>query len=279
VSLRFEIPADLRVLRQWVVYRRELRDGKATKVPYRADKPGVRASTTDVRTWGLFEQACRAVEAGKADGAGFVFSAQDPFCGVDLDECVASRSHDLKVAARRIVELLNSYTEWSPSGRGVHVIVRGRLGPGRNRKGPIEIYDHGRYFAMTGERLPGMPHSPLPRQRELDELRTRLFPPPPTRRPQAPRVVLGDDRKLLESAFRARNGAEVERLWQGDTSGYSSHSEADLALCAHLAFWAGGDPVRVDQLFRRSGLYREKWERSDYRERTIALATERGGSE
>jgi putative DNA primase/helicase len=138
----------------------------------------------------------------------------------------------------------------------------------------VEVYDTGRYFAMTGRRLQGTAWSPLPRQRELDELRAKLFPPPPVSRPATPgpRAVPESDQELLERVFGARNGAAVQALFNGDTSGYGSHSEADLALCAHLAWWVDRDPVRVDSLFRASGLYRDKWERDDYRQRTIAKA-------
>jgi putative DNA primase/helicase len=269
---RFAIPSDLRERRQWLVWRHEKRGGKPTKVPYKVSAPSVRASTTDARTWGVLEHAVVAVERGKADGIGFVFSPDDPFVGVDLDGC-RNTSGELKSVAAAIVDELDSYSEWSPSGRGVHVILRGRLEGGRCRRGPVEIYDRGRYFSMTGERLPGVPHSPMPRQRELDELRARLFPPPAPRPETAgPRAVPEDDRELLERAFAAKNGTAVERLWNGNTAGYNSASEADLALVAHLAFWTNGDPLRIDALFRASGLFRDKWERRDYRERTIAKA-------
>jgi putative DNA primase/helicase len=276
IADRFAIPVDLRDRRQWVAWRHVERDGKATKVPYKASKPSVRASTTDPRTWGVFEHAAAAVASGKADGIGFVFSPDDPFCGIDLDGC-RDESGELNRTAAAIVEQLDSYTEVSPSGRGAHVIVRGKLEGGRCRRGPVELYDRGRYFCMTGERLAGLPHSPMPRQEALDELRHRLFPTPVDTDLCLPangsaRSIPQDDRELLDRAFAARNGADVERLFNGDTSGYGSHSEADLALVAHLAFWTDGDATRIDALFRASGLYRDKWERADYRERTIAKA-------
>ena len=80
------------------------------------------------------------------------------------------------------------------------------------------------------------------------------------------------DDELLERARAADNGNKFDRLWRGDTAGYESHSEADLALAGLLAFWTGGDRSRIDRLFRQSGLYREKWDRDDYRERTIDKA-------
>jgi putative DNA primase/helicase len=270
VSDRFGIPAELRERRQWVVWRHENRHGKQTKVPYKANAPRERASTTDVSTWSPFERAAAVVASGRGDGPGFVFADSDPFAGVDLDGC-RSKTGELNAEAAAIVEALDSYTEASPSGRGVHVIVRGRLDGGRCRRGPVEIYDRGRYFAMTGERLPGVPHTPMPRQRQLDELRARLFPPP---RPRVHdfRPLDVTDEELIRRACQARNGAVFERLWRGDIDGYPSRSEADMALCGLLAFWAGGDPDRIDRLFRRSGLMRDKWERADYRGRTIGKA-------
>lgn len=82
-----------------------------------------------------------------------------------------------------------------------------------------------------------------------------------------------DDQTLLELAHKAQNGATFERLWRGDTSEYrDDQSAADLALCVMLAFWTGKDETRIDSLFRQSGLYRQKWERDEYRERTIRRA-------
>jgi putative DNA primase/helicase len=272
-AARSAIPAELQKRRQWVVWRREERDDRPTKVPYRAGAPRVRASSTDARTWGTFEQALHALENRDADGVGFVFDAGDPFCGIDLDGC-REPGGVWNANAQAIVDRLDSYTEMSPSGDGLHVIVRARLDGGRCRRGPVEMYGQGRYFTITGVRVDGVPHAPMPRQRELDELRARLFPPPvdPRAGSRGPRDVPQSDRGLLERAFAASNGVAFERLFNGNTGGYGSHSEADLALCAHLAYWTGGDPDRIDQLFRTSSLMRDKWERIDYRERTIAKA-------
>ena len=97
-----------------------------------------------------------------------------------------------------------------------------------------------------------------------------------TRRPTGPLTVDRDDAALLERAHAARNGAKFAALWRGDVSGYPSQSEADLALCNRLAWWTDYDAARVDALFRRSGLWRPKWDErhgeQTYGERTIAMA-------
>ncbi len=61
---------------------------------------------------------------------------------------------------------------------------------------------------------------------------------------------------------------------QGDISAYESQSNADQALCSMLAFYTGADEDRIDRLFRKSKLYRQKWERCDYRQSTIRKAIE-----
>ena len=63
-------------------------------------------------------------------------------------------------------------------------------------------------------------------------------------------------------AMNAFHGAKFKALYQGSIVGYDSQSEADLALCNHLAYWANNDASAIDRLFRRSGLYCEKWNRS-----------------
>ena len=94
--------------------------------------------------------------------------------------------------------------------------------------------------------------------------------------PAKAQTVSLSDEELIEKAKDAKNGngAKFTALWQGDITGYESHSEADLALCSLLAFWTGKDSDRIDKLFRQSGLYREKWDREDYRGLTIDTAIE-----
>lgn len=268
------IPEELQALDQWVVWRREHRDGKPTKVPYQPAAPSTRASTTDPATWADYATAGVVQDV---DGIGFVFSENDPFCGVDLDACMKDGRLEPKAAA--VVLTLDSYSEVSPSGAGAHCIVRAKLNGGRRRSGNVEMYDKGRYFCMTGNHLPDTPLEIYDRQAQLEEIRAELFPPEPKPQPSRPATVnSADDHELLELAGRAKNGADFDRLYRGDTGGYDSRSEADLALVSLLAFWTGPDLGRVDRLFRASGLMREKWteRRGDttYGGQTIAKALE-----
>ncbi len=273
------ISEELKACPQWVCWCVEERDGKPTKVPYSPKPHGGRASASDPGTWGTFEEAREHAYRHNMSGVGFVFSEDDPYCGVDLDKCRDPETGELSEGAAEIVAALGSYSEASPSGTGVHVIVRGRVPAGGNRKGAVEMYDRGRFFTVTGEALDGTPAEIGDRQGELEALHGLLFSPKRATgaarngRPAADPPEL-PDHVLLERARSAKNGAEFARLWGGNTSGYDGDdSRADLALCSMLAFWTG-DEHQLDRLFRRSGLYREKWERTDYRERTIRKAIE-----
>src|SRR5687767_5404260 len=124
----------IRDLRQWVCWRSEERDGKTTKIPY-SPITGRKARSTDSETWGSYPEAVRAGKERGYDGIGFVFTAADPFCGVDLDRCLDPKTGQVEPWAREIVEELNSYAEVSPSGIGVHILVRATMPEGRNRKG------------------------------------------------------------------------------------------------------------------------------------------------
>jgi primase-polymerase (primpol)-like protein len=87
----------------------------------------------------------------------------------------------------------------------------------------------------------------------------------------AQHLRLSDD-EVIERAHRAVNGDKLQRLWSGNLSDHGmDHSRADLALCCLLAYHTN-DPVQIDRLFRQSGLMREKWDRQDYRVRTLARA-------
>lgn len=260
--------------RQWVCWRYEERDGKKTKVPY-APVTGRRASSRDPSTWGGYEEAVRAAKERGMSGVGFVFTAEDDLCGVDLDGCLDPETGEIERWVQEIVEELDSYTEISPSGTGVHILLRARLPEGRNRKGRFEAYDRGRFFTVTGRHLSGTPKTIEERQEALERVLERMFGAESMNGNREPTAASeGDsgslpDAELVERAGRAKNGEKFRRLWAGDTSDYRSPSEADLALCGMLAFWTGGDAARIDTLFRQSGLYRDKWEREDYRDRTI----------
>lgn len=269
------LPLELRESTRAVVWRLERREGRLTKVPYQPRHPERRASVTAPHTWASFAEALAVAQAGRADGMGVVLGAD--LTGVDLDHCLMASA--LTDEAFGIVRVLDSYTETSPSGTGVHVLVHGTLPPGRRRRGMLEMYDAGRFFTVTGRHLVGTPWTIEERTAALAAVHAQYLGAPSAPAPPPAAGTMREimtDTAVLACASAARNGAKFAALWQGDTTHYASHSEADLALCTMLAFWTRGDAARVDQLFRRSGLMRAKWDErrgeQTYGAQTIASA-------
>jgi len=255
-----DIPQELREYKQWVLWKMAEVDGRKTKLPI-SPWSGKLAACDKPQSWSTYRHSRFVATRFRCDGVGFVFTADDPFCGVDLDGC---RTPDGIVApdARRIIDRLNSYAEVSPSGTGVHIFLKAKLSGGGRRTGKIEVYDSGRYFTVSGKHLEGTPRKIMYRQSETDELSAEIFPVPLPSAKSSPALAELSDDELIDRAKRARNGDRFTRLWAGNLSDYGDdHSRADAALCCMLAFWSDGDSDRIDRLFRRSGLMRDKWDR------------------
>ncbi|MGD0945871.1 MAG: hypothetical protein ABSA52_00455 [Candidatus Binatia bacterium] len=264
------IPSELRALPRWVAWHYVERAGHVTKVPICA-RTGGAASATDPATWCDYVAVAAYARAHDC-GVGYVLG--DGITGVDLDHCITDTG-ELEAWAREIVAELDSYTETSPSGRGVHVLVRGAVPGRRRRTGKIEVYDRDRYFCVSGRHLAGTPQIIEERSDALAGLHRRVFGvedgTTAARSATLAATLCSSDSEIIERARGARNGEHFRRLWGGDASGYASASEADLALCSMLA-WHTDDADQIARLVAQSGLARQKWERPDYRERTVAAA-------
>ena len=262
------IPQALKAIDQWVVWRSEERptsrtgELKITKVPYQVT--GAKASSTNPTTWTTFERAVTAYRRGESfAGVGFVLTKEIGIVGVDLDHCRDAETAAIEPWAQAIVDRLDSYTEITPSQRGLRIFMYGRLPSHGRKKGNIEMYDSGRFLTVTGLALGNEPWTIQHRQTELEAIHAELFggSDDGNRKDRLPpHPITLDDQELIERALRAGNGDNFRRLWEGDTTDYASPSEADLALCSYLSFWTGGDAARIDGLLRKSGLYRDKWD-------------------
>ena len=177
------IPRCLRRRPQWVCWKYERRKGKRTKVPVSA-RFGWNVSVTDPKSWTTFQAAYEAyLRRDELAGIGFVFTADDPFAGIDLDDCLDDDGNF--VWGRDIVEELATYTEVSPSRRGVKLFLRGtkpafakcrRDGLGPDGSGELELYDQSRFFAVTGRPVAVSPSEVADRQSQLESLCERLWP-------------------------------------------------------------------------------------------------------
>ena len=277
-----EIPAELKALPQWILWKSEKKGERYTKVPYQVD--GEMAQANNRSTWSTFATAIKFYLEGNYDGIGFVFSRQDNYIGIDIDKCVTDGKTN--TFATEIIDTLDSYTEFSPSGKGIHIIVKGNLpqnvvGTGRkNTKHGLEIYAHGRYFTFTGNKENS--NEVYDRTDELAEVFEQYFDDSDIQG----RVNLAEfendeikisNEALWEKMFRSKNGDEIRSLYNGNLIS-DDHSGSDLSLCNHLAFWTGKSSTRMDSMFRETSLMRDKWDiihhssGETYGERTIAEA-------
>ena len=248
----------------WVCWRYHERDGKLTKRPYHPD--GRCAKSNDASTWATLE-ACSA--ASGFDGVGFMF---DGTCfGVDLDHVIDPATGEVDQMALDIVGRLNSYTEFSPSGTGLHVLCLGKLPTEKGRRsGPVEVYGAGRYFTVTGEPFGAVrPIRDASAEvsgiiRDYIDKAAPSVDVQPTAGSSSTGVqltaeqVVANIKRCRSAEVRERFAALYER---GDASAYAGDdSAADMALCNMLAFWTGKNPELMDEIFRSSALCREKWD-------------------
>lgn len=243
---RFQnIPAELRALNQWVLWRYLEKEGRMTKIPLTLT--GHAASVSDPNTWCSFEQAI-AVCSGY-NGIGFVLHHTDPFTIIDLDNKPEHPCTPEQLERHaKIFQAFDSYTERSVSGTGVHIIVRGRIPSGVHRDN-VEAYSTGRFMICTGDILRNTPVAD--HQQLLDILYGEMKPPETTTLTDIEAVA--DDREICEMAMRAANADKYNSLCRGEIAEYPSQSEADFALLSIIAYYTQ-DNEQVRRLFRMSAL-------------------------
>lgn len=255
------IPTEMQAFNQWVCWRYEALDAiKPTKVPYSA-LTGRKASVTDSQTWCSFDQAVNAAQGGWYSGIGFVLTENDPFAFIDLDDTKGDKA--LLDRQMEIYQSFDSYAERSPSGTGLHIIVKGSIPSGRKRKF-TEVYSSSRYMTMTGDVY--RDHPIVDCNEQLNNLWEQLG-----GSNESASIYLGladekePDSTIIERAANAANGEKFNDLYQGNWQNYySSQSEADLALINIIAFYTQSR-IQIVRIFRASALgQREKAQRQDY---------------
>jgi hypothetical protein len=219
-----DVPAELRARSQWVCWRNDPKRGKVPINPH----TGSLAKVNDLKTWGTFEQSLDRCRRDDLAGVGYVFSADDPYCGADLDGC---RGADGTFAdwANETIEQLVTYWEISPSGAGLKAICRASLPTGarhevkmpgepiRKKDPAIEVYDRRRFFATTGERLVHSPRTCEPGQAELNKILERLgfMAKAEKRKNRSPMTgrAEGDDEARARDALRFVHGFDDYGVW------------------------------------------------------------------
>ena len=273
-------PDSLRQLDQWIVWKYVYNDktGRNDKKPF-SPKRGRVCNITNQKNWASYQVAEDALRRGYT-GLGIVLAP--PLVGIDLDGyCRDEETGAIDEWAKDIIKEIDSYTEASPSGTGVHIVAKGVL-PIRGRKADgIELYSRNRFFTYTGEHVAGTPRSIEERHHPIVNLHKRYFPPLEPRVPvEGKALVKRDDSQVLARASVAF--AKFARLYEGDWQTYfKSQNSADTSFLNYLTFFTR-DLDQMDRIMRSSGLYREKWERADYSsnliERVIADSIAAGRS-
>ncbi len=267
--------------KRWVSWRFET-DGKKkqTKVPYNIN--GRKASSTDPLTWSTYDDVKKI-----GDKVGIIFTPEQTLLGIDIDHCLKDGEivHADKEKIEALISEANSYTEISPSQEGLHIYlsISAPLELVAHKKAPFEVYTSGRFFTVTGtsfgkeksvrtvtleEALRLLAIAGYPWKKEVSSVPVKTKENEP-----APNVT--DDVRLLSKMFDAKNGASFGALYGGDISEYENDaSRADMALCAHLAFWTAKNASQMERMWVYSPLgQREKIQsRKDYRDRTITTA-------
>lgn len=270
------VPNELKQLKRWVCFKVEMRDGKLGKFPINSIN-GKYARSNDNSTWSSFKTALLGCVKYECNGIGFMLG--DGIYGVDLDNHPNEVTGELELAqedfeklANEFITTLDSYSERSYSGNGVHIICAGKL-PGTRRKTTcVEMYEYGRFFAFTGNVINAKPV--MTREEEIKPLYDKYMP----KEEDIPKRNIFEQsgnnietQEIIDKACsNSKNGELFKALYYGDIEeGYrlsnnawfdDSHSSADLAFCNLLAFWCNCDASKMDSIFRESGLMREKWD-------------------
>lgn len=274
------IPDELKQLNNWCVWKFENRNGKRTKIPFNA-ATGEFAKSNDKSTWSSYETA---VNAEGVDGIGFFF--EPPYLGIDIDD-IDDDLHRFKQGDKldNIVsefnEAFKSYTEVSPSGNGLHIIVKGKIPGSRRRKGNIEMYDSGRFFTMTGKNIGKYKDVTEVSEQVFKTIYEKYLPDNtvkyPTTNNYQENIHNLSEIDVINEIYNSKQAKLFDDLMKGNYEPYyTSHSEADMALANILAFWCAKDYSQMDSIFRQSNLYREKWDEkrknSTYGEQTLFKA-------
>lgn len=267
------IPQELRNLKQWGLFELKWVEArkKNTKIPINP-YDGSAGKSNDPSTWSDFDTAMRALnDVERADGLAFYFA--NGYVGLDIDH-IDSNLEDWRAGDNDPNNLVNkfqdltdnTYMEVSQSGTGIHAIFKGKIPGKRRRKGNYEMYQTGRFFALTGNNIIPDPTIKSMSDDEMKTLYEFLFGKDNIVQLHSESDnITPVDLSVVEIIKRAENSAKTGTRFTMFMKGgweqfYSSHSEADMAFANDLAFWTGRDFHKMDTIFRNSSLMREKFD-------------------
>lgn len=263
-----QIPQELRDLKQWGLFKLKWvpERKRNTKIPFSAID-GDNAKSNDPNTWTTFNHAIEELKLNSKDFDGLSFFFANGYAGIDVDhvESDIMRYRQGDYEDNIVSEFMNvtrSYTEVSQSGTGIHIIFKGEIPGARRRKNNIEMYDEGRFFALTGKSLGS---NKTISKADINVLydkylaEKKVVPIRNASTSLEPNNL--SEFEIIKQAIESKSGENFKALMYGGWEKiYGSQSEADLALANYLAFWTGKDFGKMDAIFRQSTLYRHKWD-------------------
>ena len=275
-----KIPPELTNLPQWVCWGKAgtQPQDKTYKMPYNpVTGYGAKAGQPD--TWAQFAVCCKALTDGGYHGIGFELHANG-IVGVDFDHCLDAQSGALDPWVKDCIAALDSYTEISPSGTGLHVFCKGTLSGKGIKRPKAELYDRARYFTVTGN-VYGDYRRLQHAQSALDALYETLAAAANSaqKTPTDTRIRSAlQDGERDDCAIGLQRDKTFAALWNGARV-HGDESGDDLALMNKLAYWCNGDAQHMEAAFCSSPYYAakdaahlKKASRADYMARTIACA-------
>lgn len=263
-------PKILLLKRNWICWKYKEVNGRKTKIPYNP-LTGKKAKSTDPRTWTTYQIVRKAIGY---DGIGYVFNGDGIF-GIDIDHCIDEKTNEIKKDIQAIIDMMDSYTEKSPSGKGIHIIG---FYKGKNmksqRKNDIEIYFTGRYFTMSGRSIKGNNIADLTEKIETLRIQNNQPTPNKTQKPRNNSTTSNDkskepinltDNELLEKMFNWKNGKLLKAIYEGENPISNGNiSSNDFYLVKSLNFANNNDIIQTDRIFRNSNRMRPKWDERHY---------------
>ena len=258
-----KIPREMKDMKNWVLYKKDTRDNPIHPKKVMISVSGTywhKARSNNKDDWSHYYKSLNTLFKTKYDGLAFVLDEGIIF--IDVDNSIDEKGNLSPLAQELLDKFPDTYAEKSCSGRGIHIFLKGKLDESfmkRNDSIGLEIYGTKRFCCMTGDIISNSSEL-KDYQKELDEVCNKYL-------KREERVISNtysysvslEDNQILDKAFKSKVGNKIARLYSGDISDYPSHSNADLAFMAFMAFYTK-NPSQLDSIMRSSGLYRDKWD-------------------
>jgi hypothetical protein len=293
--------AALAAHQQFILWKTVILDnGKATKVPC-SPFTGAVCDAHAAVNWTDAATAYAVAATNPGYGVGFTLTAADPYVVFDLDKCLLPDNTWSHAALELVARLPGAAVEVSQSGKGLHIWTTASHVPSHGCKNTslgFEMYHTRRFIALGGH--PGTIGNAATDVTALLPAITNYWFPPSAPSTAATEWIDAavpewrgspDDIEMLRRMLGSKPSAAamfggratLVELWSGDVAALArcypsssgdeyDRSSADAALAAHLCWWLGGNPVRIERMLQFSGLYRDKYTREDYLQRTISNA-------